>query len=391
MRVGEVPVCVKKAYAARKKEQAQRCRRALRRSLTCSSTFDAIDSDAQMAWKARLAESQAFVASLQTPNMYADANSTGVRVKAKLRKATFGRAVQNGPGGTWHTSFCLSDRKFSKTKRCRKNGIANSSERRRIPSPKTTRLQQEADAAERNEASVRLVLQELPSWLKDRMYVASFQDARRMLAMRYRHKSNTVLGRIVLSIHETGHLRRRKMKGCGSFNLYGSEGPVSFLLASAALTSSHPELAGSMAVTILRGQKPRQLNNLCVQMRALGRGGPASSVLVPADEVVPSSSPSSSSVRRFSPTPDWLFQGVQGDFSSLHSVRPGLGLPSMSDSDGFGIFAKQLLRKAWETTRLYDGATMRAGNLKPYESRDEVSKIFIRRPNSASTKSSAKH
>ena len=34
---------------------------------------------------------------------------------------------------------------------------------------------------------------------------------------------------------------------------------------------------------------------------------------------------------------------------------------------------------------------MRTGNLKPYESRDEVSKIFIRRPNSAFTKSSAKH
>ena len=192
VRVEEVPVCVKKAYAARKKEQAQRCRRALRRSLTCSSTFDAIDSDAQMAWKARLAESQAFVASLQTPNMYADANSTGVRVKAKLRKATFGRAVQNGPGGTWHTSFCLSDRKFSKTKRCRKNGIANSSERRRIPCPKTRVLQRESDAAERNEASVRLMLKEVPSWFKDAMFVASFQDARRMLATRYRHKSNSV-------------------------------------------------------------------------------------------------------------------------------------------------------------------------------------------------------
>ena len=34
---------------------------------------------------------------------------------------------------------------------------------------------------------------------------------------------------------------------------------------------------------------------------------------------------------------------------------------------------------------------MSTGNLKPYESRDEVSKIFIRRSNSASTKSSAKH
>ena len=92
---------------------------------------------------------------------------------------------------------------------------------------KTSKLQQEADAAERNQASLRLMLQELPSWFQDKEYLATFQDARRMLAMRYRHKSNTVLGRIVLSIHETGHLRRRKIKGCGSFNMYGSEGPPS--------------------------------------------------------------------------------------------------------------------------------------------------------------------
>ena len=139
------------------------------------------------------------------------------------------------------------------------------------------------------------------------------------------------------------------------------------------------------------GKKRRRLNNLCGQMGALARGGPASSVLVPVDEAVPSSSPSSSSVRRFSPTPDWLYQGVYGDLASLHSVRPGLGLPSMSDSGALGILANQLLRKAWETTWLSDGATMFAGNLKPYESGDEVSKIFIRRSNSGFTKSSAKH
>ena len=119
------------------------------------------------------------------------------------------------------------ERFFSTTQRCIKNGIACVSERRRIPCPKTSRLQQEADAAERNQASLRLMLQELPSWFQDKEYLATFQDARRMLAMRYRHKSNTVLGRIVLSIHETGHLRRRKIKGCGSFNMYGSEGPPS--------------------------------------------------------------------------------------------------------------------------------------------------------------------
>ena len=102
------------------------------------------------------------------------------------------------------------------------------SQRSNIPCPKTTRLQQEADAAERNQASVRLMLREVPSWFKDKMYFATFQDARRMLSMRYRHKSNTVLGHVVLSIHEEGQNRRTKIKGGGSFSAYGSEGPPSY-------------------------------------------------------------------------------------------------------------------------------------------------------------------
>ena len=72
---------------------------------------------------------------------------------------------------------------------------------------KTSKLQQEADAAERNQASLRLMLQELPSWFQDKEYLATFQDARRMLAVRYRHTRNSVLGRVVHSIHEEGQRR----------------------------------------------------------------------------------------------------------------------------------------------------------------------------------------
>ena len=71
-------------------------------------------------------------------------------------------------------------------------------------------------------------------------------------------------------------------------------------------------------------------------------------------------------------------------------LRSGLGLPTMSDFDALGILAKQLLSKAWETTRLCAESTMRAGNLKPYESGDQVSKIFIPRSNDGFTKSTAK-
>ena len=51
------------------------------------------------------------------------------------------------------------------------------------------------------------MMREALAWFKDNMYFATFQDARRMLAMRYRHKSNSVLGHVVLSIHEEGQNR----------------------------------------------------------------------------------------------------------------------------------------------------------------------------------------
>ena len=63
----------------------------------------------------------------------------------------------------------------------------------------------------------------------------------------------------------------------------------------------------------------------------------------------------------------------------------------MTDAAALGIVANQLLHRAWETTRLSPEAKLRAGNLKPHESGDEDSKIFIRRSDSGSTKSSAKH
>ena len=63
----------------------------------------------------------------------------------------------------------------------------------------------------------------------------------------------------------------------------------------------------------------------------------------------------------------------------------------MSAFDALGILANQLLQKACETTRLTSGAKLRAGNLKPHESGDVVSKIFIPRVKSDSTKFSAKH
>ena len=168
--------------------------------------------------------------------MNACCTHTHVRSRTALPNAAVSCAAHPKPISVGNAYLPPRERFFSKTQRCRKNGIACVSERRRIPCPKTSRLQQEADAAERNQASLRLTLQELPSWFQVKEYLATFQDARRMLAVRYRHTSNTVLGRVVHSIHEEGQKRHTKVNGEGSLNACGSEGSPSH----GACSSSDP-------------------------------------------------------------------------------------------------------------------------------------------------------
>ena len=57
-----------------------------------------------------------------------------------------------------------------------------------------------------------------------------------MLAVRYRHTRNSVLGRVVHSIHEEGQKRHTKVNGEGSLNACGSEGSPSH----GACSSSDP-------------------------------------------------------------------------------------------------------------------------------------------------------
>ena len=73
----------------------------------------------------------------------------------------------------------------------------------------------------------------------------------------------------------------------------------------------------------------------------------ASSSLVSVDEPVHSSSSSSSSVRLLSQTPYWLLGGVDVDFGSIHPLRPGLVLPSMSDSAALGNVANRNNAGEW--------------------------------------------
>ena len=142
---------------------------------------------------------------------------------------------------------------------------------------------------------------------------------------------------------------------------------------------------------ITQSKKRRRVSNVRSQVTALLRGVEASLGPVSVDALVNSSSSSSASIQSLPQTSSWLLGGVGVDLKSIFALRPGLSLPSQNDFAALGHVVDQLLFKAWETTRLSSEARLRAGNLKPYERGDEVSKIFIRRSDSGSTKSSAKH
>ncbi len=137
--------------------------------------------------------------------------------------------------------------------------------------------------------------------------------------------------------------------------------------------------------------KRRRVSSVCSPVSALFRGTVSSSSLVSVDEFVHSSSSSSACFPSLPQTPYWFLSGADVDFQSIFALRPGLGLPSQSDFAAIAIVLESLLFKAWETTRLSPDARLRACNLKPYESGEEVSKIFIPCSDSGSTKPSAKY
>ena len=128
-----------------------------------------------------------------------------------------------------------TERNFLKIARVRRNGVSiHTTVRRRPDCQKRRQLQREEDAAQRKTGHMKEILAKLSCKTEDWLASSTFQAARHILAVRFHGYSNAVYGRVIQSIYETGQLRRQKIKGGGSKNAYGSEGPP----------LCYPELAG---------------------------------------------------------------------------------------------------------------------------------------------------
>ena len=91
-------------------------------------------------------------------------------------------------------------------------------------------LQREADNAERNTWAVETAKRGMSDLLAESLFISSFADAWHLLAMHFPRMAcnarRNLLDQIRASaIVDLSNKRRRKTKGGGAMNAYGSEGP----------------------------------------------------------------------------------------------------------------------------------------------------------------------
>ena len=139
-------------------------------------------------------------------------------------------------------------------------------------------LQREKDAAERNAWHLSEALRGMTHGELDGIYIMSTVAARTHISMSFPWMTSRARNKLMHTIHGNGgtfmQKRRRKTKGGGSFNEYGSEGPshgaasswqlldedfeecMEDAVMTPLLTPSYPEFAGSMPHECLT--EPRQ-------------------------------------------------------------------------------------------------------------------------------------
>ena len=86
-------------------------------------------------------------------------------------------------------------------------------------------IAKENDRWELNQWHKEYALKTMTERARDDLYLSVAADSKQLLAVKYPHFSAKALQLIVNSIHEEGHLARKKSKG-GGFNPYGSECPA---------------------------------------------------------------------------------------------------------------------------------------------------------------------
>jgi len=207
-----------------------------------------------------VAESRAFVETL--PSLKVENAIVGKRTT--LTRSSGGLShidLESRPARNVLATSLSSERNFRKAQAARRNGVmVSGSQRGRITCDKQRFIAREADAFERNVAAVHDVLRGLPDYLRDSLFCMSGTDARHCVAALFPRLSCNARTQVVRSIHAEGQLRRRKLKGGGSFNAYGSEGPTDpGHGAASSWQAGYPAFAGAMPLELLTAPRRHRM------------------------------------------------------------------------------------------------------------------------------------
>ena len=203
-----------------KKEKPVKCQ--YRRKSERSSTADGTEDARRTAWRLRVEESQKFVDRLvptypqpvhsarQTPMAKTCSQCNAMQKSQVMKSAQFETKIE---------------RNFMKS------SASQNAVQHRVACEKTRLIQREGDHAVRNVWHVQQVLESMSNDVKEKVFVLSFMAAMRHLAalhswMFARARRSLLLEIRMETIVNTCTNRRCKLKGCGPFNEYASEGPA---------------------------------------------------------------------------------------------------------------------------------------------------------------------
>ena len=208
-------------------QKSKKKKRKSPKSYVKSNLDDVTISDRSLAWKLRLEESHRFVEDLRTP--YAHSYKCS-RVPALVEACEKSEHEPFAEGSHVAASQTQRDRSFMHRPAVRKNGISDIRQWNGLSDEKKRLLRRESENAKRNLQNVQEMKSYVKQSVKDELFIMPFMEAFRYLSFRFPETSVRARKCFLVSIRSATHVdasmkRRRKLKGCGSFNPYGSEGP----------------------------------------------------------------------------------------------------------------------------------------------------------------------
>ena len=193
-----------------------------------SNFHDVTMTDRSLAWKLRLEESSRFVEDLWSPHAH---SCKRLCVPALVEACEKSEHQPFAEDSHVPASQTQRERSFMRRPAVRKNGISDPRQWNGLSCEKKRLLRRETENAKRNLKHVQEMKSYVKQSVQDELFIMTFMEAFRYLSFWFPGTSVRARRCFLVSIRTETHVdacikRRRKLKGCGSFNPYGSEGPA---------------------------------------------------------------------------------------------------------------------------------------------------------------------